>query len=84
MNPYSAIERNLTLTMKYTLGIDTGTTSISIAALNEAHELLTSRTVNHNAFIHGEFPESRVQNPELIRQIVTDNLESIISEYGSP
>ncbi|MBR1658040.1 MAG: hypothetical protein IJ697_06200 [Synergistaceae bacterium] len=70
--------------MKYALGIDTGTTSISIAALNEAHELLTSRTVNHNAFIKGKFPESRIQNPELIREIVMSNLESIVSEYGKP
>lgn len=70
--------------MKYTLGIDTGTTSISIVAVNDAHELLTSRTVNHNAFIQGEFPESRVQNPELILEIVTANLNSIVSDFGSP
>ena len=44
--------------MNYTLGIDTGTTSVSIAAINESHELVTSRTVNHNAFIKGDFPES--------------------------
>ena len=70
--------------MNYTLGIDTGTTSISIVAVNEAHELLTSRTVNHNAFIQGDFPESRVQNPERILEIVTSNLELIFSKYGSP
>ena len=70
--------------MKYTLGIDTGTTSVSIAAINEAHELLTSRTVNHNAFIKGDFPESKVQDSNRILEIVMAGLESITSEYGQP
>lgn len=70
--------------MNYTLGIDTGTTSVSIAAINEAHELVTSRTVNHNAFIKGDFPESKVQDAKRILDIVMAGLESITQEYGSP
>ena len=70
--------------MNYTLGIDTGTTSVSIAAINESHELVTSRTVNHNAFIKGDFPESKVQDAKRILDIVMAGLESITQEYGSP
>ena len=70
--------------MKYTLGIDTGTTSVSLAAIDESRELLTSRTINHGAFIPGEFPESRVQNPAQILSSVMAALESITSEYGTP
>lgn len=70
--------------MKYYLGIDTGTTSISFAALNEAHELLTSRTINHEAFIQGESPSSRIQNPERIKNLVLETLNNITSELGQP
>ena len=70
--------------MKYTIGIDTGTTSVSIAAINESRELLRSITENHGAFIPGDFPESRVQNPAKILSIVMAGLESITQEYGSP
>lgn len=52
--------------MKYIIGIDIGTTSISIAAINEFREVIDSITANHDAFIPGDFPESRVQSPERI------------------
>ena len=70
--------------MKYTIGIDTGTTSISIVAINESREVIDSVTVNHEAFIKGEFPESRVQNPERILEIVMASLNSITSKLGQP
>ncbi len=70
--------------MKYTLGIDTGTTSVSIAVLSESREVIDSITVNHEAFIPGDFPESRVQSPERIREIVMASLESLSQKYGNP
>lgn len=70
--------------MKYTLGIDTGTTSVSIAAIDSSREILDSITANHEAFIPGDFPESRVQDPERIRKIVMAGLESITQKYGQP
>ena len=70
--------------MKYTLGIDTGTTSVSIAVLNESRQVIDSITVNHEAFIPGDFPESRVQSPERIREIVMASLESLTRKYGQP
>lgn len=70
--------------MKYYIGIDTGTTSISIAAVNEEGGLIASRTVNHSSFMAGESPESRIQNPERITRIVLETLDGIISELGQP
>ena len=70
--------------MNYTIGIDTGTTSVSLAAINESRELVASRTINHGAFIPGDFPESRVQNPAQILSAVMAGLESITQEYGAP
>lgn len=70
--------------MKYYLGIDTGTTSISMAALTESRELLASRTFNHNAFITGDSPANRIQDPELIKSNVFYFLDSITSEFGQP
>lgn len=70
--------------MKYYIGVDTGTTSISIAALNEDRRLLTSRTVNHESFIHTENPSSRIQDPERIKALVLENLEAVTSELGRP
>ena len=70
--------------MKYTIGIDTGTTSVSIAAVNESRELLDSITANHGAFIPGDFPESKVQNPAKILSIVMAGLESITQKFGKP
>ena len=67
--------------MKYFLGIDTGTTSISLAALNESHELLASRTVNHNAFLP---VAGRVQDPERIKSLALDEMGSITAELGQP
>ena len=70
--------------MKYYLGIDTGTTSISIAALHEDNSLITSRTVNHGSFITGDSPASRVQNPERIKSLVFEAVNAITSELGRP
>mgnify|MGYP002622412562 CR=1 FL=1 len=70
--------------MKYTLGIDTGTTSVSMAAVNSSCEVIDSITVNHEAFIQGDFPESRVQSPERIREIVMAGLEALSQKYGQP
>lgn len=70
--------------MKYCLGIDTGTTSISIVTLNEAHELTDSITINHSSFIAGEYPESRVQDSERITRLVLEAVEGLISKHGQP
>ena len=70
--------------MKYTLGIDTGTTSVSMSAISESRQVLDSITANHEAFIPGDFPESRVQDPARILSIVMAGLESLTAKYGQP
>ena len=70
--------------MKYYLGIDTGTTSISIAAMSEERKLLASRTVNHKAFIEGDSPSSRVQDPERIKSLVLETVSALTQELGRP
>ena len=67
--------------MNYYLGIDTGTTSISLSAVNEARELLASRTINHNAFL--PLP-GRVQDPERIKSLVLEAVEGITGKLGRP
>ncbi len=70
--------------MKYYLGIDTGTTSISMAALTESRKLLASRTFNHNSFITGDSPANRLQDPERIKSNAVYLLDSITAEFGQP
>ena len=65
----------------YYLGIDTGTTSISFAALNDSRELLTSRTINHGAFLP---VAGRVQDPERIKSLVLSTLDELTAELGLP
>ena len=70
--------------MKYYIGIDTGTTSISLAAVSENREFLSSRTVNHNAFIAGSSPDSRIQDGERIKTLALEALDSLTRELGRP
>ena len=66
--------------MKYYVGIDTGTTSISLAAINENGTLTASRTVNHGAFLP---VAGRVQDPERIRSLTLSALDELTAELGS-
>lgn len=70
--------------MSYIIGVDTGTTSISIVAMNEDVELIDRLTINHGSFIPGEFEHSRVQDPERIKSLVDEVLADIITKYGRP
>ncbi|MBR0070572.1 MAG: hypothetical protein IJP97_08760 [Synergistaceae bacterium] len=69
--------------MKYFLGIDTGTTSISIAAIDSSGHLLEHRTLNHSSFIKGE-SFNKIQNPERIKNFVNDIFADIMKTFGTP
>ncbi len=69
--------------MKYYLGIDTGTTSISIAAIDSSGQLLEHRTLNHSSFIKGE-SFNKIQNPERILNFVNEILDDITKTLGTP
>lgn len=69
--------------MKYFLGIDTGTTSISIAAIDSSGQLLEHITLNHSSFMEGE-SFNKIQNPERIKNFVNDILVDIMKTFGTP
>ena len=55
--------------MQLAMGIDLGTTSISLIMMDcESGELKGSRTINHGAFLEGHIPEARIQDPEKIHR----------------
>lgn len=69
--------------MKYYLGIDTGTTSISIAAIDSSGHLIDHRTLNHKSFMESE-PYHKIQNPERIKNFVDEILADIMKTFGTP
>lgn len=67
------------------MGIDIGTTSISMVLLDEkTGELTARRTVNHESFLEGEIPENRIQDPQRIWEIVQKNMDDLIRNWGRP
>ena len=69
--------------MNYYLGIDTGTTSISITAIESSGQLLEHRTLNHSSFIQGE-SFNKIQNPERILNFVNEIITDIMKTLGTP
>ena len=68
----------------YALGIDIGTTSISIVLLDEQNGRLIAReTVNHSAFVDDGCAAGRVQDAEKIWNIVAECCEKYKKEYGT-
>lgn len=71
--------------MGYALGIDIGTTSISIIAMDcVSGELRKSKTVNHHAFLQGHIPVSRIQDPEKLTGMTLEVIKNLAEEYGKP
>lgn len=69
----------------HVMGIDIGTTTISIVLLNTENGELTGRkTVANNSFCRGEFPESRVQDPESIWALTRAAVQELTGKYGKP
>lgn len=68
-----------------TMGIDIGTTTISVVMVNgENGELLGSCTVPNRSFMKGNIASARIQNPETIWELASGAAREIIKEYGSP
>lgn len=67
------------------IGIDIGTTTISMIAMNaESGKIMGSRTIPHKTFLQGHIPEAKIQDAEKILQIVKETLDDLITEYGIP
>lgn len=67
------------------MGIDIGTTTISIVLTEDhAEDLLARETVEHHSFLKSDIPEQKIQDPERIYEIVEGLVEKIEHEYGIP
>ena len=65
-----------------TLGIDIGTTSVSLSVLDgESGEQIKAVTVGNDSFIETAEPWARLQDAEVIRRKVLEETERILSEY---
>ena len=68
--------------MMKTLGIDIGTTSVSLSVLDgESGEQVKAVTVGNDSFIETAEPWARLQDAEAIRHKVLEETERILSEY---
>lgn len=69
----------------HTMGIDIGTTTVSVVLLDvDSGELIGRRTIEHQAFCKGILPEHRVQDPERIWMLVSNALQELVEMYGKP
>ena len=68
-----------------TMGIDIGTTSLSIILMDgETGKLKDARTVNHASFIAAAAPFHRIQDPERIMDLILQVTEEMILKHGQP
>ena len=67
------------------MGIDIGTTSISMVLLDEDTGALVAReTVNHDAFIDDGCPVGKTQDAEKIIGIVMEKYAALVASHGRP
>ena len=67
------------------MGIDIGTTTISIVLMDKATgTLLAGETVNHQSFLPGEVPEEKIQDAERILAVTIEKVNDLIRTYGCP
>ena len=67
------------------MGIDIGTTSVSIVLIEkESGNLIARETAEHRSFLTGGTPEEKIQDPERIYKITKEKTEALIRIYGIP
>ncbi|MCI9390308.1 MAG: hypothetical protein HFH54_11615 [Lachnospiraceae bacterium] len=67
------------------MGIDIGTTSISMTLMDEETGNLTARkTIDHRSFLPGEAPDEKIQDPQRIWRFVKEGLDGSVETYGKP
>ncbi len=67
------------------MGIDIGTTTISIVLMEkETGKLKARETLNHASFLPGEIPEAKIQDPEKILTVTIEKIKELIRTYGCP
>lgn len=69
----------------HAIGIDIGTTTISIVMIDKDNgQLLCSKTIPHNVFLKGPTAASRIQDPNKLWCLAAQALKEVINEYGKP
>ena len=69
----------------HAMGIDIGTTSISMVLADvDSGELIARETVNHASFIDDGCPVGKVQDSERIRGIVAEKYRTLTRAHGMP
>ncbi len=67
------------------MGIDIGTTSISIVLVDkESGELIAHKTLNHKSFLAGVDEDEKIQDPERIWRMTREKAEEMFRAYGAP
>lgn len=67
------------------MGIDIGTTTISVVVIDgETGQLTGSTTIAHKTFLKGMISSSRVQSPEKIWELTKTAVTEMIQKYGKP
>lgn len=67
------------------MGIDIGTTSISIVLLEKGTGKLTAKeTLNHDSFLPDALPEGKIQDLEKILAAAIQRIKELIRIYGCP
>ncbi len=69
----------------HVMGIDIGTTTISIVLLDENNgQLVAHETISHESFLKGENPVNKIQDPQRIWGLTRDKTEELMEKYGNP
>lgn len=67
------------------LGIDLGTTTVSVVMMDEeSGAILGSRTVAHHSFLEGHIPQSKIQDPNRMYEVVQQAMAELSDEFGTP
>ena len=67
------------------MGIDIGTTSISLVLVEkESGNLIARETADHQSFLKSDSPEGKIQDPERIYRITREKIEKLNHTYGIP
>ena len=67
------------------MGIDLGTTTISIVMMDaDSGAILGSRTVAHHGFLEGHIPESKIQDPNRMLEVVKSAAAELTQAFGAP
>ena len=67
------------------LGIDIGTTTISVIMIDgESGEAIGTRTIAHHGFLEGHIQASKIQDPQKMLEITKTAVKELSDEFGAP